>query len=243
MDCKEAQILMAPHIMGDLDSDSRSHDLDAHLLRCRACSLEYKAIRETLGLIDEHKSLFAEAFEAVERKRVAEQSEMKRGWEAIEAKLAKIEAPERPQRRVLAFRTLLKAAAVAACLVIGVSIWTALSNRHESEKPVYQRKSPLLAGSVEIEMLLDEGRISIPAGQQITTSTDELKTLSINGRHRLTMNADSTLSIEPFQQEGRLGCIVKLACGEIFARVERNGAPFVVNTSQGRAVITGTVFD
>lgn len=243
MECKEARILMAPRITGDLDSDPISYELDAHLLRCRACSLEYKAIRETIGLIDEHKSLFAAALQAVERNRVSEQQEMKRSWEAIEAKLAKIEVLEKPRERAFAFRTPWKAAAVAACLAIGVSIWMALSHHHASDRPVYQQESPLLAGLLKIEMLLDEGSISIPAGQQISTSANELKTLIINGRHRLTINADSVLSIEHFEKESRFGCMVKLASGEIFARVEHGGNPFVVNTAQGRAVITGTVFD
>jgi len=156
--------------------------------------------------------------------------------------LDKIEAQERKEKRTAAFRTLWKAAA-AACLVISVSVWLVVSNPKTPEKRVSRQIPSPLATAIKIELLSNSGSTPLPAGRDISTSADELKTLLINGRHRLVMKADSTLAIEPFEQDGHLGCMVRLSLGEIFAHVEHNGNLFVVSTTHGRAVITGTTFD
>ncbi len=240
MDCKEAQILLAPHIMGDLDSDSRSHELVVHLFSCQACSQEYKAIKETIEFIDEHKALFAEAFETIDRKRAAEREKIKRNWQGIQAKLAKIEAQEKQAKL---HRTLWKVTAAAACFVIGISVWLTLSNSKTLEKPIMQQLTVAPAPSMKIELLSDTGNIAVPAGTQIKTTATELKTLIINGKHRMVLNSDTALSIDPLLNNERAGCMVKLASGEIFAYVEHNGNPFVVSTTHGKAIITGTTFD
>jgi len=59
----------------------------------------------------------------------------------------------------------------------------------------------------------------------------------------MVLNANTTLFIEPLTHDGQAGCMVRLASGEIFTHVEHDGNPFIVVTSYGRAVITGTTFD
>lgn len=231
MDCKEAQILLAPHIMGDLDSDSRSHELQAHLFSCQACSQEYKAIKETMEFIDEHKVLFAEAFETTDKKKAAEQEEITRNWQGIQAKLAKIEAKEKQAKfRRLVVRT----SAVAACLVVGISIFLTYS--------IYPKPKVALTPSVRIELVSDNGNILIPADRQIVSS-DELKMLIINGKHRIVMNPNTILAVEPLRENSNTGCLVRLASGRIYTHVEHDGNPFVVDTVHGKAVVTGTTFD
>ena len=246
MDCKEAQILLIPYLTGELELGSEQcRELEAHLASCPACREECDSSKWGLEFIERHKAQFAEVLEGVERSKAAEQEELLRSWQDINAKLDKIEVRGRQEKRILALRTPWKVAvaAAAACLVIGLSICLMLSDPQSSERLVSQQGSLPLAASVKIELLSEGGRISLPASEEISTSADELKTLIINGRHRLTMNANSALLVEPLEQDARLGCMVRLSCGEIFARVEHDGDPFVVSTAHGRAVITGTTFD
>lgn len=242
MDCKEAQVLLIPHILGDLDPDSRQcHELEAHLLSCQVCAEEYETNKWVVEFIQEHKTLFAEAFETIDKKRAAEQEEIKRSWQAVQAKLAKIEAQEKQAKLR---RTLWKVtAAAAACVVIGISAWLTLSNSKTLEKPIMQQLTVAPAPSMKIELLSDTGNIAVPAGTQIKTTASELKTLIVNGRHRMVLNTETALSIEPLEDNGRLGCMIKLAAGEIFTHVEHDGNPFIVGTAHGKAIIKGTTFD
>jgi hypothetical protein len=244
VDCKEAQILSIPHLTGELELGSEQcRELEAHLRCCPACREKCDSSKWVLEFIERHKAQFAEVLESVERGVLAEQEELLHSWQDINAKLDKIEARGRQEKRILALGTPWKVAAAAACLIIGVSICLMLSDSRPPERLVSQQESLPLAASVRIELLSEGGRISLPASEEISTSADELKTLIINGQHRLMMNANSALLVEPLEQDARLGCMVRLSSGEIFARVEHDGNPFIVNTPQGRAVITGTIFD
>jgi len=241
MDCKEAQLLIVPHIMGDLDTGSwQCHELEAHLLSCPVCAKEYENSKLVVEFIEERKVLFAEALESIDKKRVAEQEEIERSWQAIQVKLAKIKAQE---KQAHLRTTLWKLTAAAACVVIGISTWLVLSNSKTLQKPNPQQIALAPTPSIKIELLLDNGNIIIPAGTKIKTTANELKSLIINGKHRMVLNYDTALSIEPLLDNEHVGCMVKLDSGEIFTHVEHDGNPFVVGTAQGRAIITGTTFD
>ena len=242
MDCKEAQILLAPHIMGDLDSDSRSHELEVHLFSCQVCAEEYESSKRVVGFIEGHKTQFAEVLGSVQDK-ADEQKRLEHSWQCIEAKLDKIEVQERKEKEAKLHRTLWKVTAAAACFVIGISVWLTLSNSKTLQKPNPQQIALAPTPSIKIELLLDNGNIIIPAGTKIKTTANELKTLIINGKHRMVLNSDTALSIDPLLNNERAGCMVKLTSGEIFAHVEHDGNPFVVSTAHGKAIITGTTFD
>lgn len=142
-------------------------------------------------------------------------------------------------------RCILRASAVAACLVIGVLGWWAISNRPVSlirpESPTGPVVSSDKDASLTIELASD-GTRSTP-GAAIRTSAGEIRGLVLNGRHRVVMNGDTKLSIELLTEKGRAGCLVNLALGEVYVHVERDGHPFVVQTAHGKAVVTGTAFD
>ncbi|MHC4645565.1 MAG: anti-sigma factor family protein [Planctomycetota bacterium] len=66
MDCKQAKILLAPHVLGDLDNEGRRcQKLQAHLLCCPDCAEMYDGFKETIGFVLDHKTEFAQAFEKV----------------------------------------------------------------------------------------------------------------------------------------------------------------------------------
>ncbi|MHC4693587.1 MAG: FecR family protein, partial [Planctomycetota bacterium] len=243
MDCREAQILLAPHIMGDLNCDSRSRELLAHLFSCQACSEEYTAIQGTIEFIDEHKALFADAFETTDKKKAAEQVEIQHNWKDIQAKLAKIETQERKEKQARFLTKLWKVSAAAACVAVGISVFFILSNSKMLKRPILQPLAVASGQSIKIELLSDTGNVIIPADKEVKTTAIELKTLIINDKHRMVMNSDTILRIEPLMENGSLGCLVKLASGEILAHIEPDGNPFVVSTAHGKATINGTTFD
>ena len=105
--------------------------------------------------------------------------------------------------------------------------------------------SPVAAGesgAIRIE-LHDNGERRLLAAGHVIDSAGDVKELWINDKHRLVLKAHTSLSIVPLRAESRLGCLVRLGPGEIFAEVEHDGNPFAVQTDHGTATITGTVFD
>jgi ferric-dicitrate binding protein FerR (iron transport regulator) len=216
--------------------------LEAHLRSCRACSEEYEGNKRTVGFIEDHKAEFAAALESLEDK-ANQQQELERSWRCIEAKIDKLEAAEKREKRARVRRILVKVSAAAACLVIGVLIWHALPDSIAPDEPLAHNASSDPSSLLKIELISRTGNAEVAAGQQISTSAEQLRTLTINGRHRLVLNGETSVSIEPLSENNRPGCIVKLASGQIYANVEHDGWPFVVATAHGRAVITGTTFD
>jgi ferric-dicitrate binding protein FerR (iron transport regulator) len=227
--------------MGDLDEEpDQCHELEVHLLLCAACTAEYEDSEAVIEFIQEHKSLFAEAFAAVEKERAAEQEQIERSCKCMEAKLDKVKAQE---ERARFLRTLWKVSAIAACLAVGIVVWLRLSNPKAVEKLAPREVAVDLASSIKIEPLSDNGDIIIPPGREVKTAANGLKTLTIAGKHRLVMNSNTDLMIERLVEGAQLGCLVRLRSGEVLAHIEHDGNPFVVVTAHGNAVITGTVFD
>jgi ferric-dicitrate binding protein FerR (iron transport regulator) len=243
MDCTEAENLFVPHIMGELAPDSGQRcELEGHLACCRACCEEYESNKWAVGFIEAHKAEFADALEAAENKAVSQQ-ELERSWHGIEAKLDKLEAQEKCEKRGKIRRILVKVSVAAACLAIGAFAWLMLPDSTPPQEPIAHRGASFPAPSIKIALLSEAGRVAVAAGQEVSTSAGQFKTLTINDRHRLVLNAETEVSIEPLSENKRLGCLVKLASGQIYVHVQHDGDPFVVATAHGRAVITGTTFD
>ncbi|MFC1676515.1 FecR domain-containing protein [Planctomycetota bacterium] len=246
MNCKEAKILSIAHIMGDLDPDSEQYrHLESHLASCQVCAEEYKSSEWAIEFVEQHKTEFAGAFEAIDREKVAEQEEIQHSWKCLEARLDELEAQQRQEKQVKFHRLLVRVSAVAACLVIGASLFLVFSNY---SKPKIAPKSTLQSvalapkPSVRIELISKNSNILISANQQII-STNELKTLVINGKHRIVMNTNTVLAVEPLVENSNIGCLVKLVSGQIYTHVHHDRKPFIVGTAHGQAVITGTTFD
>ena len=126
MDCKQAQILLIPHIMGDLHPDSvQFHELEAHLASCQTCLKEYVDLQRTIGFIVDHKAEFTEAIEPAS-KQATKGSLPGLNWHRIEAGLKQIDAKEKEQRRT--WQLMWRIAAAAACFFIVISVWLALQD-------------------------------------------------------------------------------------------------------------------
>ena len=78
--------------------------------------------------------------------------------------------------------------------------------------------------SIKIELLSDTGPRILASGTLIQTQS-EIKRLVLNGKHHLTLNANTLLSIEPVVWSGKTGCLVNLRLGEIYAEIEHDGNP------------------
>lgn len=145
----------------------------------------------------------------------------------------------RPRRIVVSLRW--AAGVAAACLAVAVLGWWVMSI---CQDPATGAKGPIASSGdrtpLAIELL---GGSPITPGTVIRTSTTETRRLVLNGEHQVVMNGSTRLSIELIVAEGRTGCQINLALGEVYVHVEHDGNPFVVQTAHGRAVITGTTFD
>jgi ferric-dicitrate binding protein FerR (iron transport regulator) len=242
MDCKEAEILIVPHIIGELEPGSRQiYEFQSHLATCRVCCEQYENSKWTVEFIESHKAEFALALESIQYK-ANQQKGLEHSWQCIEAKMDRFEAQERREKLNKIYRFVARFSAAAACLAIGVFAYLTWANSTSPEKPVRPQVASTPASSIKIQLLSDGGGVLIPAGQQIA-SYNSLKTLIINNKHRLIMNANTALSISSFNHDKRIGCVVNMSSGQIYAHVEHDSSPFIVSTAHGRAVITGTTFD
>jgi hypothetical protein len=129
---------------------------------------------------------------------------------------------------------------------MGVLAWMVFSNHSKQQTLSQNIASPQVATapepSVKVELVKPSGNIVIEAGQAIVADK-EIKTLLINGKHQMTMNTNTVLTIEPSVKNSNIGCLVRLDSGRIYSYVQHDGNPFIVDTANGQAVITGTSFD
>lgn len=242
MDCKEAEILFVPHIMGELEHSSKQiFEFQAHLATCQACSEQYESCKRTVEFIESHKSEFAVALESIQDN-VNQQKELKHSWQCIEAKLERFEAQESNEKIGKTYRFLIRISATAACIAFGIFGWLMLLDSGTAEKPVHPHVASAPASTIKIQLLSDNGGVLIPADQRIA-SEDSIKTLIIKDKHRLIMNANTILSISPSNQNKPIGCMINMVSGQIYAHVTHDFSQFIVSTAHGRAVITGTTFD
>jgi len=255
MNCKQAKILLAPHILGDLDNEpQRCRELQAHLHCCPDCAEMYEGFQEVIGFVRNHKAEFAQAFENVRAKERKKDivlarpvknehaAYMEKSSHVYKPKIAIKENVEKSK----SLQLFLRIGAVAACLVIGIFTWMVFSNYSKPQTlpqdSSSQQVASVLEPSVKVELVTNTGNIPIQSNQQIT-STGQLKTLLINGKHRMVMNTNTVLTIEPSVKHSNIGCLVKLDSGRIYTHVQHDGNPFAVETACGKAVITGTTFD
>lgn len=223
MDCKQANILLAHHILGDLDNDPWCcKELQAHLLCCLDCAEIYDDFRMTIGFVLGHKTEFAQAFEKARTKEY-EENKLIRQYGLVSDKSVvlveklgqsyrpKITAPKDPAchsrccptfaestEKSKKFQLSLYVGTVAACLLIAMFIWMVFSNYPEpqtfSQGISFKQTASAHRLSMKVEFVSNTGIIS--SDQQITPAR-QLKTLLINGKYQMVMNVGTTLIAEP----------------------------------------------
>lgn len=244
MNCKEVKLLIMPYLGNDKDitTDERQA-FEQHLQDCASCAQDYQESKFIVELIKEYWPLDEEMLAAMAppKRPATRYMTVEEGWQDLCRRCPDL--AEDPKRQKY-FRLFYKIGAAAACLIIGVSTWLVLSpdSKPEIKQEIVEQQlafDPFLT----VELVSDNKKTSIPAGQKLKTSANELKTLIVDNKHQIVMNADTVLSIKPLHVNKNYGCTVELASGQIYSRVKRNGNPFIVETSNGKAVITGTTFD
>jgi ferric-dicitrate binding protein FerR (iron transport regulator) len=227
MRCRKAKELislyLAPHTGGL--SPRSCQALEAHLAACEPCRREYREDEEAITLLRRYWQVSADTRALLQRSRPQGQDQSVGKTIGLRWSLSRATA---------------WTMATAACLVIGVFGWRAMSTGGApGAEPGNRAASSGMA--LVIEAAGDGARIA--PGAILQTSTEEVKSLLLNGKHQVVMNAGTRLSIEPFTDKGSRGCMVNLARGEVYVHVVHDGFPFLVQTAHGRAVITGTTFD
>jgi hypothetical protein len=247
VNCKQAQVLSISYITGDLDpASARYRRLETHLASCRSCAREYEACEQTIRFLGAHRAELIQAFAILEKETLGSRAADLRTREQDLIPAARGTWPHGLHW---------KAAAIAACLVLGMLVWLICGmhglrgvdrqmtdlqpgNTHRANRP--------LAGAgqtpLRIALCRQGRRMPVAVGELITTRAD-LKELLINDMHRLVLNQHTSISIETLRADSRIGCLIRLGEGELFAEVRHDGHPFVVEMPHGKATITGTAFD
>ena len=226
----------------ELTFDERA-EADKHLGRCSKCRQDYEGMKLASEMLTANRDYLRDSgvFGDIQSDRLSIEMSHERSMEIrFQARLerAGIRRKRRGRKqRIAEIKRIVKPiSAVAACLLIVSSLWWAVGHL-QSDK-----NQPIVANPhiqpVKIELVSDTGTELIPASQLIA-ATNELKTLRINGNREMILNAGTQLSIVPYN----FGCLVRLDKGEIYTHVQHDGNPFIVETSHGRAVITGTTFN
>jgi len=256
MTCNEVRLLMVPVWVGDSGvTEKERQAFEAHLLICSICAEEYRETRKLMPLLEEYwgsisegtlKLLEKAGYSSPEQSHISRPGKhhmtVEEGWENIKRRIPKLVHLERRYRLLQVLRRI---GAAAACLLIGALIWLVFL-AHSKPGVALESTAKQVTSSpkapIKIEVVSETGNIVIPTDHQITAAK-ELKNLIINDKHKIALNYHTVLKVEPLIENSRLGCLVKLTSGEIFADVEHDGSPFVVSTAHGRAFITGTSFD
>ena len=250
MTCYQAQLTMALHMKDDSGlTTKRRQVFEAHLCSCPKCAQDYEETKWVMGLVKEYwpekpenKAILEKAKQPVKPRMTVEE-----GLQDLLRRCPDLAEGLKRQKRM---RFIRRIGAVAACLILALSAWLTFSIHSEpdqklqiSEPPAPQQIVSVPKPTIKIELVSGTNKVVVLANQKISTSTNEQKTLIINDKHRMVVNANTILSIEPLAQNDHVGCMVELASGEIFTHVEHDGNPFIVGTPHGQVVITGTTFD
>jgi ferric-dicitrate binding protein FerR (iron transport regulator) len=229
-----------------LSSDSnlttqQRHAFEAHVQKCSKCAHKYQEKKWIIDLVRKYWSVSKDTLSLIERAKQSSRRPMtiEEGWTNINQRITTINRQERIRR------TNSWGMAVAACLLVGACIWFAYSinSKPELSPNTAVKQVASVKHSIRVELVTESGNRLLAARQEISTSKGKLKKLIINGKHQLIMNTDTILSVEPLASNEHVGCMVRLASGEIFSHVEHDGNSFVVSTPHGQAIITGTAFD
>jgi len=243
MTCYQAQLTMALYMENDpCLTTERCQAFEIHLQNCSECAKEYEESKFVIRLVKQSVSKDTFAIVESEKQPTKHRITFEESWDNLLHRYPDLAITAKHQKHQ---RLLHRVSAVAACLVIGASIFLAFSIYSKpkiASKSASQQVAFAPKPSVKIELVSKNGRTLIPANRQIA-SNNELKTLVIDGKHRLTMNTNTVLVVEPLVEHSNIGCQVKLVSGQIYTHVQHDGNPFVVDTAHGEAVITGTTFD
>lgn len=249
MNCKEVRLFIPLFVLGGQEMTlDEWFAVDDHIQSCSRCAKEYEETKFIVELVEHHrtdlinKGIFSGPVEDGIGRELTDEENLQEIWDKVE----RSEARRRRNRNVKQAKHFFKASAViSACLVIGLFAWLAFSVHSKPKttpKAIIQQVSLAPKPSVKIELISKNGNILIPANQQIV-SNNELKTLVINGKHRLMMNTNTVLAVKSLVEHRNIGCQVKLVSGQFYTHVQHDGNPFIVDTAHGQAVITGTTFD
>ncbi|MBN1980078.1 MAG: FecR domain-containing protein [Chitinivibrionales bacterium] len=245
-DCQDVQELLFLYAVWPEETTFDERDeTDRHLIKCTKCRNDYLKLRQVAPVIRENPQclveygIFKPSKQCSSGQKLTHDEIMQIRFEArLERACLRRKRRERREKIVKIKRIARPISAVAACLVVGFGVFFAVNQFNRPNNGSSTIASNQIQPAVKIELISGNSTEIIPAGRLITAS-DGLKMLRINSNRQMVLNIGTELSIEAYN----LGCLVKLDKGEIYAEVEHNGKPFLVETIHGRAVITGTTFN
>lgn len=227
----------------ELSIDERK-ETPKHLIKCLECRYTYDKLKEVAPAIRENPEILLEyGFSAPDqedsssRRPTQEEINQARFEARLERVVLRRRRREKRERLARIKCIAWSVSTVAACIIAVFGLYLTVNYLNGNGNNV-QNIAENPESTVKIEMITPSGTQIIQPAHPIMTSNG-LKILKINNNRRIVLNVNTKLSILP----NNLGCIVKLDKGEIFAVVQHDGKPCIVETAHGRAVITGTTFN
>ena len=242
--CQDTQELLALYAAcpEELSQDERD-ELAVHLSKCPSCSQDYEGMKIADNMLRANQDFLQDSevfdnnsYDLTEVDLTDKELAELRFEAMIDRALTRRKRRE-SKEKAARFRLILKSATtIAACLRIGfLACFVAKQFNNKAMGPDLTANQQ---NTVKIQDVSGNIAEIMAAGQLI--SADSRKTITINNNRQMILDEGTELFIDTYQGDG---CIVKLDKGRIFTEVEHDGKPFIVETSHGRAVITGTTFN
>jgi len=246
MSCREVGTFLPLFVLGGQGMTSDEYKaIKYHLQTCSRCARAYKETGFVTKLIQSQKDALIgkDLVSRPDKLEIKREPTIKESYEEFQDKCRRGKAKTRRNIEIRRLKVSLKiSVSVAACFIIGVFTYLAFLAYSTSKTIIEPVANTVSAEIPKVELLSNNTKVLISPGRLITSGS-ELKTLLINGKHKMVMNIGTSLSIEPKIINSNLGCLVKLNSGEIYTHVEHDGNPFIVQTANGKATITGTTFN
>lgn len=263
MDCQQAQVLLAPYVLGDSTLTAlEREELEAHFAGCQACAAECRRTeRVVAGIRGLPEGMLEQAFAGAPTLEATVSQTDRSSLHEPPVATASAEAKgachhdslqKRPARRHTIFRIFRQPVAIAACLglcMLAGSVTHYLAGRNatlESTTPVVTGSDSLASLAMGTLAELDaQGRSvqarQVMASESVAARDGQRLRLTIWDRHEITMGPGARLATN---RSGAGGCLVVLSTGQIHVSVNRGEGegPFKVITPHAVMAVTGTTF-
>ena len=160
MTCEQAHLLMVPMWANDTSiTEQEKNAFESHITMCPVCRSEYEETCRLMPIVKEHwGSISEDTLELIEKAGQSYKPKMtvEEGWKDLLRRCPDLAVTVKLQKRQ---QLLHRLSAVAACLVIGVSIFLTFSIYSKPEvatKSTYQQVAPVPKSSVRIEVVSKE---------------------------------------------------------------------------------------
>ena len=221
LSCEEFRLLMYAYSENDPDLTQEYREkFERHLQSCPSCQIEYEEDQMLPELLKDWDP-------STSQRPVLKFKTTQEAWEDLKRRIEEYENQQRQIRQKRIRKVCQIGTAVAASIVIMISIsWMVIRNQ-ENFSPI---QKGVITSQVETatpenafaELITPQGKTPLLFDQQITAG-DSPQEILLGGMHRVVMNSGTTATItaEPvdIQTEHRVRYAIQLSKGEVYVEV------------------------